>query len=69
MALHIGNFCDKEIIKGISNNKVSTSAPKRVWVSLERYLDEFGKVNFTPFNEGIDVYLKWFVNEFKMESE
>ena len=65
MANHIGKFFNKTIEKGIPNNKVSLSAPKRVWVSLERYKKEFGETNFLSFANGIDTYLKWFVNEFK----
>ncbi len=65
MASHIGKFFSKDIEKGVSDNKVSQSAPKRVWVSLERYKQEFGETNFLSFANGIDTYLKWFVNEFK----
>lgn len=65
MACHIGKFFNKDIIKGISNNSISNSAPNRVWVSLNRYETEFGMINFTSFKDGIDLYLKWFVNKFK----
>tara|TARA_E500000331_G_C17011045_1_gene606412 strand:- start:116 stop:763 length:648 start_codon:yes stop_codon:yes gene_type:complete len=65
MALHIGKFFNKEIKKGISNNKISTSAPKNVWVSLKRYEKEFGNINTLSFSDGIEKYLKWFVNKYK----
>ena len=65
MALHIGNFFDKKIQKGISNNKVSISAPKNVWVSLDRYEKEFGKINTLSFSSGMEKYLEWFVNKYE----
>jgi UDP-glucuronate decarboxylase len=64
MASHIGNFFNKEIQTGISHNKVSTSAPKRVWVSLDRYEKEFGKVSSLVFEDGLEDYLSWFQEEF-----
>ena len=65
MAKHIGKFFNKTIKKGVSTNKVSQSAPKRVWVSLKRYEREFGKSNFLSFKDGMKDYLKWFREEFK----
>jgi len=66
MAQYIGDFFGKKIQKGVSKNKVSTSAPNRVWLSLDRYKNEFGDINFLPFEEGIEDYLKWFVSEFNV---
>ena len=65
MALHIGNFFDKKIQKGSLNNKVSISAPKNVWVSLDRYEKEFGKINTLSFSSGMKKYLEWFVNKYE----
>ena len=68
MALHIGRFFKKTIQKGVTKNKVSVSAPNRVWVSMERYTQEFSKINFLPFKDGIKSYLQWF-NKFNEEKK
>ena len=64
LAKIIGNKFKKEVKKGKVNNDVITSAPKKVWVSLDRYEQEFGVSNFMSLEDGMDNYLNWFINKF-----
>jgi UDP-glucuronate decarboxylase len=61
MACYIGNFFEKDVKKGKTLNK---NSPNRVWVSLDRYKDEFEDVEFLSFEEGMNNYLNWFTEEF-----
>tara|TARA_Y100000592_G_scaffold101154_1_gene186114 strand:- start:9243 stop:10286 length:1044 start_codon:yes stop_codon:yes gene_type:complete len=65
MATYIGKYFNKNIVRGKSQNDVSDSAPKRVWISLEKYIKEFGVCNFMSFETGITNYLEWFETKFK----
>ena len=47
------------------NNDVANSAPKKVSISLDRYEEEFGKFDFTSFNDGMKNYLNWYSEEHK----
>jgi dTDP-glucose 4,6-dehydratase/UDP-glucuronate decarboxylase len=64
LAKIIGNKFNKDVKKGEVNNDVITSAPKKVWVSLDRYEQEFGVLDFMSLEDGMDNYLNWFINEF-----
>ena len=64
LAKIIGNKFNKDVKKGEVNNDVITSAPKKVWVSLDRYEKEFGTLNFMSLKDGMDNYLNWFINKF-----
>ena len=63
MAEIIGSEFKKNIIKGKSQNNVSSSAPKKVWISLKRYEDEFGSLNLKPFKEGLLEFINWYIIE------
>jgi len=60
MALIIGDYFNKPIKKGPNQNLVSTSAPKKVWVSMDRYIEEFGEINLIPFQEGLVNFIEWY---------
>jgi len=60
MAKIIGNTFNKDIIKGKNINKISLSAPKKVWVSLDRYENEFGCLGLKPFQEGLLEFMGWY---------
>lgn len=66
MAKIIGNKFNKNIIKGKIQNKISSSAPKKVWVSLNRYENEFGPLNLKPFKEGLVEFIDWYKLEKQM---
>lgn len=69
LAKTIGNKFEKEVKKGKINNDVITSAPKKVWVSLDRYEQEFGILDFMSLEDGMDNYLNWFINKFVKEKD
>ena len=59
IAQFIGNRFKKNVVKG-KTNIISKSAPKIVWVSLDRYEQEFGKFNFLPLKNGLTQFIDWF---------
>ena len=65
MAKCIGEVFNKSVQKGISNNNVSVSAPKRVWVSLDRYENEFESIITKPFKEGLTEFINWYKDSIK----
>jgi UDP-glucuronate decarboxylase len=60
MAKIIGDRFEKRVVKGKVNNDVANSAPKKVSISMERYENEFGKFEFTSFDDGMKNYLDWY---------
>lgn len=60
LAQIIGMTANKKIVKGISNNVVTTSAPNVVWNSLDRYIIEFGKFQFKSLNDGVVEFITWY---------
>tara|TARA_B100000029_G_scaffold508829_1_gene596622 strand:- start:3673 stop:4716 length:1044 start_codon:yes stop_codon:yes gene_type:complete len=69
LAKIIGNKFEKEVKKGKVNNDVITSAPKKVWVSLDRYEQEFESSDFMSLEDGMDNYLNWFINKFVKQKD
>ncbi len=64
LACIVGERLNKEVKKGKSNNLVSSTAPKIVWNSLDRYNSEFSKPNFKPLKEGVLEFIDWYIDEF-----
>ena len=62
MAAIIADKFDKKVVKGIVNNEVANSAPKRVSISRIRYEEEFGDFEFTTFKDGMENYLNWYID-------
>jgi len=60
MASIIGNNFDKSVIKGKIQNTVSSTAPKKVWISLNRYEQEFKKLKLKSFKEGLLEFINWY---------
>ena len=67
MAEHVGRYYNKSIKKGESNNSISKTAPEKVWISMRKYEEEFGKVNCLPFREGLLQFLEWYEGELQDE--
>jgi len=63
MAKIIGNKFGKRVKKGPSKHFASKSVPKRVSVSVKRYEEEFGNIDFKPFNEGLMEFINWYDKE------
>jgi UDP-glucuronate decarboxylase len=64
LACIVGEKLNKVVKKGKANNLVSTTAPKIVWNSLERYDAEFEKIKLKPLREGVLEFINWYINEF-----
>ena len=60
MANIIADRFNKTVKIGTTINKVSSSAPKKVWVSMNRYLQEFDSLIFKPFGEGLNEFIDWY---------
>ena len=64
LACIVGKRLNKEVKKGKSSNLVSSTAPKIVWNSVDRYNSEFSKLNFKPLKEGVLEFIDWYIDEF-----
>lgn len=58
----IGSYLNKPVKKGKIDHIVSTTAPKVVWNSLEKYNKEFGKIKLKPFKQGVEEFIEWYKN-------
>jgi nucleoside-diphosphate-sugar epimerase len=60
LACKIGNILEKEVTVPQSSNSMAGN-PKIVNVSIQRYMDEFGKSsrNFVDFDEGLNRTIEW----------
>jgi len=67
MATHIAQYYNKSVKKGQVGNSVAKTAPKKVWVSMKRYKEEFGDLEQTPFKKGLLQFLEWYEGELKNE--
>ena len=65
MAAIIADKFDKKVVKGIVNNEVANSAPKRVSISRTRYEEEFGYFEFMTFKDGMENYLNWYIDAYR----
>ena len=65
MAAIIADKFDKKVVKGIVNNEVANSAPKRVSISRTRYEEEFGDFEFMTFKDGMENYLNWYIDAYR----
>tara|TARA_R110002074_G_scaffold355024_1_gene526930 strand:- start:677 stop:1720 length:1044 start_codon:yes stop_codon:yes gene_type:complete len=66
MAKIIGDKFNKKVVKGKINNDIASSAPKKVSISLDRYLKEFDDLDFTSFENGMENYLSWYKKKYDM---
>ena len=57
IASFIGNHFHKTVVKGDGQGSF---APKKVNISLDRYIKEFGKINFYDFKQGLKDYINWY---------
>ena len=60
LASIIGQATGKQIKKGEVGSLVSTTAPRVVWNSLQRYREEFGDIKSKPLREGVCEFLAWY---------
>ena len=60
LASIVGEATGKQIKKGKASSIVSTTAPKVVWNSLQRYKSEFGYSETKPIKQGVREFLEWY---------
>ena len=61
MASYVGEWFCKKVNKG---NGEGSFAPKKVNISIQRYIDEFGNIEFYRFDEGLRDYIHWYSERF-----
>jgi len=66
IATIIADKFGKKVVKGVANNEVVSSAPKRVSISLNRYKEEFGEFEVMSFKDGMENYLNWYKEELEI---